>query len=161
MQYPGRTNYKGLLAINEDKTVHHVKVGYRAVQHLTAVFDDSVRRVPDFQITINGGGEDSRYAVFGYRGNGAAPLITLWRSSHRPGEKPDMERIALSIRAERFESPVWVDLLSGRVCDVDDSLWSREGDTTTFRAVPVYDSVVLIADRAAIERVLERETSEQ
>ena len=32
MVYPGRINHKGLLAVNDDKTVHHVKEAYYAVQ---------------------------------------------------------------------------------------------------------------------------------
>ena len=40
-----KINYKGLLAVNPDRTVDHPKVAYRAVQHVTAVF---VIFLPDY-----------------------------------------------------------------------------------------------------------------
>jgi hypothetical protein len=154
MQYPDRTNYKGLLAINADKTVDHPKVGYRAVQHLTAVFDDRLQRIPDFSASVSGGGEKSRYSVFGYRDGDGRQVVTLWRSSGRPGAQEELENLQLIVEQGQFQDPVWVDLISGRVFEIDDSLWSRTGDTITFTRVPVYDSVILIADRPAISHAL-------
>lgn len=146
MQYPSRTNYKGLLAINDDKTVHHVKMGYGAIQNLTALFDDSVQRVSDFQAEVSGGEKD-HYAVFGYRAAGDAPLVTLWRRSDPPGKQPEMERVALTIKDTAFAHPVWVDLLTGGVYEMDHGLWDVRGHDTVIPRLPVYDSPVVIAER--------------
>lgn len=156
MRYPSRVNYKGLLAINEDRTVHHVKLGYYAVQHLTALFDDTVQRIPDFHGDVSSGSEDTRYSLFGYRRGGKAPIVTLWRSSDRPGERPDIERVRLTVTNVSFTDPVWVDLLSGGVYSMDDRLWDRDGDGTVFRSLPVHDSPVVVADRTALSAVLVR-----
>jgi hypothetical protein len=150
MQYPSRTNYKGLLAVNDDKTVHHRKTAYRAVQALTALFDHSVERVADFQAEVSGGGPNSKYAVFGYRA-ADGPVVTLWRSSDTPGKRPEMERVSLSLPNTEFSDPVWVDLLWGRAYDVDDALWETQEGKTTFPRLPVYDSAVVVAERAWID----------
>jgi hypothetical protein len=152
-------NSKGLLAVNRDKTVHHVKQAYRTVQHITALFDDSVRRIPDFQATLSGGGKDADYATFGYRAADDSPLLTVWRKSDTPGDYPEMESVSLAIAETKFEDPVWVDLLTGRVYEIDDALWMSEDGCTIFTRLPVYDSVTVIAEHAWIGEVTERSSA--
>ena len=154
MQYPDRVNYKGLLAINEDKTVHHKKLGYYAVQHVTALFDDTVRRVKDFEAQVSGGEEESKFSVFGYRGAAGGSLLTLWRSSDTPGKRPEFERVSLTVDHTQFENPVWIDLLTGRVYEIDDALWNAADHDTVFTDLVVYDSVAVIADYKEIAGVL-------
>lgn len=147
-------NSKGLLEINPDRTIHHAKQAYRAVQHITALFDNTVQRVTDFQATLSGGSEDSKYSLFGYRSDNGDQLITLWRSSDRPGERPELEELELSVPKGSFHDPVWVDLVSGRVYDIDESLWNCDGESCNFHRLPVYDAVVVVAERAAIGSLL-------
>jgi hypothetical protein len=155
MHYPSRINYKGLLATNPDKTVRHAKPAYRAIQHLTAIFDNRLQRVEDFPAAVSGGSPESRFAVFGYRGRDGGHVVTLWRKSHRPGERPEVEHVALDVPNCRLEEPVWIDLASGRVSEIRSALWAKQADGHRFTRVPVYDSVVLVADRRVIQDVLD------
>jgi hypothetical protein len=155
MHYPNRVNYKGLLATKPDKTVDHVKPAYRAIQHLTAIFDNRLQRAEDLAATVSGGSQESRFAVFGYRGPGGGHALTLWRTSDKPDDRPEVEHVGLAVAKCRFESPVWIDLVSGRVFEIDAALWTEEAGSFVFKRVPVYDSVVLVADRRLIEGVLE------
>lgn len=149
-------NTKGLLAVNDDKTVHHAKLAYAAVQHITALFDNTVTRISDFKATLEGGREDAQYTVFGYRSATGHPLVTLWRSSDPPGERPEGERLRVTMPEVKFDEPVWVDLVSGQVYASDRALWKQEGGNCVFDSLPVYDSVVVVADRAAIaERLIQ------
>jgi hypothetical protein len=145
-----KINYKGLLAVNPDKTVHHVKAAYRAVQHVTAIFDSRLKRIEDFGCDISGGAKGSAFSVFGYLTPGDGPVVTIWRNGDIPGQRPEIERVTVTVRAGQFEDPVWVDMLSGSIYRIDDSLWTRRGDAYVFEQVPVYDSVILIADRESI-----------
>jgi hypothetical protein len=150
MQYPDRRNYKGLLAINDDKTVQHPKQAYGAVQRVTAIFDGTVHRLPDFAGKVEGAASQSSFSLFGYRTDSGAEIVTLWRDSDRPGQRPDVERVTLTLPDMSFTRPVWVDMLSGKVFAIADSLRSRRDGAAVFRQVPVYDSVVLIAEQSAI-----------
>ncbi|HUT89358.1 MAG TPA: hypothetical protein VMY37_07670 [Thermoguttaceae bacterium] len=141
-------NSKGLLEINPDRTIHHAKRAYRAVQHVTALFDDSVERIRDFEAKLSGGMEDASYSIFGYRAADGSLVITLWRASDTPGKRPDLENVVLTIPQGVFRDPVWVDVLSGRVYDIDAKLWEAHDGGTTFTQLPVYDSAVVIAERA-------------
>jgi hypothetical protein len=150
MQYPTRRNFKGLLAINDDKTVHHVKHAYYAVQRVMAIFDNTVQRIAEFEGKIDGGAAGNTYALFGYRTNSGAKLATLWRNSHRPGERPELELLTVTLPAMQFTHPVWVDLLSGKVYSIPASLITTKDSATVIRQVSVYDSPVLIAEQSAI-----------
>lgn len=159
MVYPTRINYKGLLAINDDKTVDHRKQAYHAVQHITAIFDNSLIRIRDFDFQLSSARTDGRHSVFGYRTASDGTLITIWRSSDTPDKRPETERVALTLPGCSFSSPVWIDLLSGGVYAVSKDLWSRDGNGTTFSGLAVYDSAVVLADLTDIEHVLKEATA--
>jgi len=150
MQYPTRRNTKGLLAINDDRTVHHAKQAYYAVQRVTAIFDNTVHRIPDFAGKVEGAAKESKFSLFGYGTDGGAKIVTLWRDGHRPGERPEVEHVTVTLPGVQFTRPVWVDLLSGKVYEIAESLGTRKDGTAIFRQVPAYDCVVLIAERTAI-----------
>ncbi len=148
MRYPDRINYKGLLAINEDKTVHHRKLGYHAVQHVTALFDNNVRRIKDFDAQVSDAAKDYEFTVFGYQGSQGA-IVTLWRSNETPGKQPEWEQVTLETDCQ-FEHPVWIDLLSGRVYELDDAMWRVTDRGTNFTELAVYDSVIVVAERKQV-----------
>jgi len=143
-------NSKGLLHIYPDRTIRHAKEAYRAVQHITALFDDTVKRIVDFDAKLSGGADDATYSMFGYRAADGGCVVTLWRSSHRPGERPELENLVLTLPDVTFRDPVWIDLISGRVFEIGDSLWKQEGGRCTFHRLPVYDSVVVLAERSLL-----------
>ena len=154
MKYPDRINFKGLLSINEDKTVFRKKLAYNAVQHLSAVFDDKVRRVKDSNIRVTGEDKESQFAAFSYRGAKGGTYVTLWRSSDTPGDKPQFEQVNLKIDLAKFECPVWVDLLTGRVYEIDSAHWKTTAEGTIFTGLVVYDSAVLVVERNEIETLI-------
>ena len=154
MRYPSRTNYKGLLSINDDKTVHHRKLGYFAVQHLTALFDDSLQRLTDCAANIAGTSESSKYSLFGYRTKNKTPLLTVWRSGDNPDKRPDMEQVTLVAPKMNFQNPVWIDLLSGRAYAIPATAVTVDDSGTTFKGLPVYDSPVVIANRTCVAAYL-------
>jgi len=159
MQYPSGTNYKGVLAVGDDKIVDDVKKGYRAIQHVTAIFDSTLTRITNFDAEVALGGTD-RYSVFGYRAAEGGGVVTLWRHTDPPGKNPRVEKVALILPTAKFDEPVWIDLVSGRVFAVDPELVDRKGHVIRISNVPVYDSVVLLADRSVIERVLDTKAAD-
>jgi len=147
MRYPSRTNTKGLLAINDDKTVHHVKTAYSAIQNLTALFDDSLGRITDLDARLEGDLTADQCAIFGYRAADGLPLVALWRSTSNPGAHPDIAQVRLSVKAVQFNDPVWADLLTGRVYEMKAGLFETTAEGTVFKNLPVYDSPIVVAER--------------
>ncbi len=150
MQYPDRRNYKGLLAIDDDKKVTHAKQAYYAVRNLTAVFDDRLSRLADFPARIENVAKPDGFAIFAYRHDTGGNLVTVWRGTDTPGKNGAAESATISLPGLRFEDPLWVDLRTGKVYAIDPSLVKTTTEGSVFRRMLVYDSPVLIADRATI-----------
>ena len=68
--------------------------------------------------------------------------------------RPELEELELTVAKGSFKDPVWVDLISGDVYDIDDTLWKANGEGCTFLRMPVYDAVVVVTERAAIGTLL-------
>jgi len=154
LRYPDEMNAKGLVRANDDKTIAGVKPAYRAVQHLTAIFDDRLRRIPGYAYRA---GTDRSLSGFGYADRATGlQVATLWFDGEIPGDAPTKTPVDVTITSGHFRDPVWVDLREGTVHEIPRANWSRSGSTHVFRGVPLYDSPVLIADRSLVP--LRRET---
>ncbi|TWU33253.1 hypothetical protein Poly41_50050 [Novipirellula artificiosorum] len=87
MKYPDKINYKGLMAINDDKTIDHAKQGYYAIQNLASVFDNTLLRIQDLDFDVNTENADRKIELSAYRGPSGGGLITYWRANDKPGRK--------------------------------------------------------------------------
>jgi hypothetical protein len=142
-----RMNYKGLLATNPDQTISHVKPVYYAAQTVFAVFDDTVKRIPDYPFTTTA---TRGVAVAGYRNRAGAQIATLWFNDAPPAEANGVTLANVTLRAGKYTEPVLVDVRTSTVYALPKTQWTEGKDGVTFRAVPLYDSPILIAERAAI-----------
>jgi len=146
-----KVNTKGLLAIRDDRTVHHVKEAYRAVQHVTAIFDDTLRRIDGFAAGIEPPGKISAFAY--EKGSGGPAVVTVWRGDRMPSNDLARSPVTLTCPAGRFDEAVYVDMLSGEVFTMPAAHVTRTAGRWVFRRIPVGDWPVLIAARAAIGKL--------
>ena len=157
-----RLNYKGILQSDSTKKVKRPKLAYYALQHVTAIFDNSLTRISDLSSThnIDGAGEaghrystgtDHSVSVYGYRNNSTGQHVyTVWMDAAIPTNNNPVKRLNLSFSNAQFTQPVLVDIISGSVYDIPASQWSKTGNTYRFKNIPVYDAPVLIADKSLI-----------
>jgi hypothetical protein len=143
MQYPDEINRKGLLLIDEEKKVIRPKHAYFAVQHLAAVFDDRLQRIPDFACEAR---TYHSLSCFGYQTAADQQVAVLWFDGSIPSDYNSTTAVDLSFPAGKFEQPVYVDLRTGQVYAIPSRRWRQEGDKQVFYQIPLYDSPVLIAD---------------
>jgi hypothetical protein len=71
-------------------------------------------------------------------------------------QKNTLMTIHLVLPKVVIEDPVWADLRSGAVYALPKSAYERDGERLIIRQFPVYDSVVLLADKSALHFVKER-----
>lgn len=142
-------NHKGLLATNRDHSVAYLKPAYRAAQAVYAIFDDTLERIATFPHTSTALRD---VALFGYRrASDGATAVTYWFCDAAPSESNGVDRIQLTLPAARFTEPVLVDLRTATVHAIPGVDWSSdEKGGTVFRALPVYDSPLVIIERAAL-----------
>lgn len=142
-----RMNYKGLLATNPDQTVAHAKPAYYAAQRVFAIFDDTLKRIPDYPSThtaLRGVG------LTGYERANGTQVVAYWHNDAPPGEANGVTLFELTLPKGHFVEPVLVDLLTGRIHAIPASDWKQNKDGASFTALPVYDAPLLIAERTAI-----------
>jgi len=58
--------------------------------------------------------------------------------------------VAFSFSSRDFDIQVYVDIITGGVYKIPSANWSKEGNTYTFKSIPVYDSPILIIDSSLI-----------
>ena len=144
-----RLNSKGLLAADHDKNVLGPKPSYFAAQNLFAVFDDRTQPQQDLQYTL-ATEKPEDYSLFGQATDTGEWLISLWRDADVPGENAQREQFDLQLPEVTFQQPVFVDLLTGNVYNIPEEMWSIQDGGTRFQQIPVYDSPVLIAEKALL-----------
>ncbi|MCY7351414.1 MAG: hypothetical protein LH606_12225, partial [Cytophagaceae bacterium] len=141
-------NKKGLIESDTSKAAIRPKVAYYAVQNLASVFDNSLELLPGFSAkTI----ASESVSVFGYQQKETKnQAITIWLDRGTPSNAFKTKPIDLTLPDANFQSPVWVDLLTGRIYEIPKNQWSKTGNSYTFTGLPVYDSPVLIAEKALV-----------
>ena len=138
-------NVKGLIQSDDTKIAIRRKVAYYAMQHMASIFDNTLTNIENFNYKTD---VSESISVFGYENRQSKQqLVALWFDSQIPNNLFKTKNVSLQINNGNFKKPVWVDLLSGRVCEISE--YSVDGTTYTF-TVPVYDSPVVLTDASLI-----------
>lgn len=135
-------NYKGMVATKPDQTVAYVKPTYHAAQMVFSLFDDTVKRVPEFPFVstaIRG------LAVTGYRRDGLQ-IVAYWFNDAPPEDANGVSLADLTLPKARFTKPVLIDLRTTRVYEVPRDHWSQTEEGAVFRGLPTYDSPIVLAE---------------
>ena len=75
----------------------------------------------------------------------------LWYSDQIPSDDLAWERVDLTVKGVTFQDPVYVEMITGKVFELDKSAWKSEGGNTTFTQLPVWDSPMMLAERAQVK----------
>ena len=141
-------NSKGLLEANFNREIVKKKQAYYAYQHITAIFDHTLERIPHYAYTTT---NDSSLAIFGYRKKHFDHhIITIWQDGAIPNNSMDLAPMDFQFDHANMEDPVYVELRTGKVYAIPSSHWKKNGSSYSFTGIPVYDSPILIADRSLI-----------
>lgn len=148
LRYPTGWNTKGLLAVDDALRVVRKKEAWFAAQHLFSTLDGRWTRLRDvpWSASVSTGLTVSAYR----RADGSGDLVAIWRSAAPPSEQDEWMRIDFEFPAARFVEPVWLDFRTGEVRAIPEAARSRSASGWRFLGVPVYDSPVALAERAAL-----------
>ena len=153
---------KSLLRRTKDKSVIDIKTAYYAVQNVASVFDCELeRRTDDISISI----DDKTIALYEYRkrGEGGQPVYVFWEhgdlkqfdAQTNPQCPSDSFQTRPVLFTARYvlKSPVWVDMLTGKVYEFPSRNVIKAGSdgTCLYKMVPVYDSPCLLTELSALD----------
>ena len=141
-------NTKGLLATDYDLNVLRPKASYYAVQHLTSVIDQPVDTVKGFTLSSRAKKEVTAHA---FRKQDGRAVVALWFSPEAPNKSLATQAVDIKLGGVRFDEPVYVDLLSGKVYEIPKKSWQQKADgTVQFKKFPLLDMPVLITEKSTV-----------
>lgn len=133
----------GLVKCNEDLKVLKIKPAYYSLQGIASVFDASIR-AESMEVKLDCNKEA---AVYTFRQkNTNIPLIAYWDCSDHPDNDNITTPGQLTVKGVTFKQPVWVDTVTCAIYEIPKERVSENGNTTTFREIPVYDAAVFITE---------------
>lgn len=153
---PKGWNRKGLLKSAEDMTVEYPKQAYYAIQHLTALFDNRIKRRLNFTYSAKKA-EDCILAVYGYdRIEDQTSVVTIWKQGNIPTEDNKYVLSDFIFHCGRFTKPVYINMISGCVFEIPEEDWNEKNGEYHFKNIPVYDYPIVITDVSFVNKLVKR-----
>ena len=158
----------GLLRMDLGKNVVYARPKYFACRNMFSFFDSDVkpigpesasfdvleRRIPqaDLPSCDEPKTSDVPYSVAAAHFEKAGtPVLLVWYSHRIPSDALVFDTVRLSVPGVAFSDPVWMDMITGRVYEIDRKDVKTRDETTEFGRLPLWDSPVLLAERAQVE----------
>ncbi len=156
LQYTFMLQSFGLVRSNTLKEFVYRRPSYFAMQNVFGLLDDEahperINIQPNFKVTKRADPRDDRKRTltsvrFVREGK---TLRFLWFSDSRPSSLLEFDRISVRFPG-KVESPVWVDMITGRVFEIPAESVKYENGYTLLSDVPMWDSPVMITDRLSV-----------
>jgi len=147
LRYSNMLQSFGLIRSNLLLEFIYQRPSYYAVQHLFGFFDDQVK--PAGLLPCK---SDCPRAITaaGFEKEGTS-VVLLWYGDEVPSDALEWDLVDLTIQGASFQDPVYVEMITGKVFELDTSAWKSEGGSTTFTQLPIWDSPMMLAERAQVE----------
>ena len=156
--------------MNLRKEVVYARPKYFACRNMFSFFDDDVKPVgvvkADFKVleirvpqldqpsrddpTLNTNAVPYQVAAARFEKAGT-PVLLAWYSHRIPSDALAFDIVRISVPDVAFKEPVWMDMVTGRVYEIDAKDFETKDGTTVFKRLPLWDSPVLLAERCQVE----------
>ncbi len=147
LKYPNMLQSFGLIRSNLLLEFIYKRPTYYAVQHMMSFFDDAVKPVGILECESDA---PQTLTVAGFQ-KAETPVALLWYSDEIPNDRLAWETIDVTIQGLTFEDPVYVEMITGKVFQLDEVSWKSEGGSTTLTQLPVWDSPMMLVERAQVD----------
>lgn len=146
LRYPHVLQSYGLIRSNLLHEFIYKRASYYGVQHMVNFFDDTVEPVGLLEYYSNA---YRKLTVAGFK-KGNYPIALVWYSDQIPSDEMKWDLVTLTIRNTTFKEPVYVEMVSGKVYEIEKADWENNEDNVVFKNLPVWDSVIMIAERSQV-----------
>jgi hypothetical protein len=114
---------------------------------MMSFFDDEVKPVG---VLENESDSPRKLTVAGFEKAGTS-VVLMWYSDQVPGDALAWDKIVVTVKGATFKDPVYVEMITGKVYELDKSAWKSEGGNTTLTQLPTWDSPMMLAERDQVE----------
>lgn len=146
LKYPNMLQSFGLIRSNLLQEIIYKRPSYYAVQHMVSFFDDTVKSLGQQECTSTG---HRKLSASRFEKDGKASVL-LWYGDRVPGDELRWDLEGVNLGRVNFKDPVYVDMLSGKVFEIGGDDWRNNGENARFDRLPVWDGVIMIAERELV-----------
>ena len=75
----------------------------------------------------------------------------MWYSDEIPSDELAWDKVDVTIKGAAFRDPVYVEMITGKVFELGRSAWKSDGGNTTLTQLPMWDSPMMLAERAQVD----------
>ena len=136
----------GLIRSNLVHEIIYKRPAYYGVQHMVSFFDSSVEAVGELEYSTNA---YRKITVAGFKKE-ASPIALVWYKDQIPGDEMKWDLVSLTIKKVNFKDPVYVEMISGKVFEINRADWENKGNDVVFKSLPVWDSAMMITERPLV-----------
>lgn len=147
IRYPEVLLSMGLLRANDNKEVLYKKPAYYAVQHVMSIFDSSAKTRE--AVTFSTASKRSIHVASFEKGD--RPVLAIWFDGEVPSDDLTFTPTDMIISGLAFRSPVYVELITGRVYGLSSDHCRQEGSELILTGLPLWDSPILIMEQSQLQ----------
>lgn len=147
LKYTNMLQSFGLIRSNLLLQFIYKRPAFYGVQNMMSFFDDEVKPVGLLEGQTN---SPRKLTVAGFNKKSTS-VVLAWYGDKIPDDELKWDLVDLTIKNTTFQDPVYVEMITGKVYQVDKKTWKTSGANTEFTALPVWDSPVMIAERSQVE----------
>lgn len=137
----------GLIRSNLLHEIIYKRPSYYGVQHMTSFFDETVTAEGMLEYSSNA---YRKLTVAGFKKD-KRPVALLWYPDRVPDDALKWDPIQLTIKNINFKDPVYVEMVSGKVYEINKQDWENKEANVVFRHLPVWDCVMMLAERGQVK----------
>ena len=151
LQYTNMLQSFGLIRSNLLHEIIYKRPSYYGVQHMVSFFDDAVNAVGELKYEQN---SSRKMTVAGFQKENTS-VVMIWYKDKIPSDNLKWDSVDLTIKSTNFKDPVFVEMITGKVYEIDKTTLKNNGGDTMFQKLPVWDSPIMIAERSQVNIVQE------
>lgn len=144
LQYFNMHQSFGLLRTNLEKKIVYKRPSYYAARNMINLFPIDVKASGRLAYKAN---TFKSIAIEGVKKNDQLIGAVMWYDDKIPSDDLEWDRLDIEIKELPLKDPVLVDIVTGKVYDMNKQLYRNMGKDIKLRDFPVWDSPMLLIER--------------
>ncbi|MBV2247283.1 MAG: glycoside hydrolase [Lentimicrobium sp.] len=149
LRYSNMLQSFGLIRSNLLHEFIYKRPAYYGVQHMASFFDDAVIAMGELECQSNSSRE---ITVAGFEKE-ETPVVLIWYKDQIPSDNIEWDPVDIKIKAVNFNDPVYVEMITGKVYEIDKTTFKTKGGDVKFDGLPLWDSPIMIAERSQVPMI--------
>ena len=137
----------GLIRSNLLREIIYKRPSYYGVQNMTGFFNGQLKSLGELKYEST---SSRKLTVAGMKME-KGKIAIIWYGDKVPSDDLKWDIIDLKIDGLSFKDPVYIEMITGKVFELDKKNWLGNNNNIALKNLPIWDSPVVIAERSLVE----------